>query len=112
MPRARPRKPPPWGRRSSTFITAGAPNPHINYPFLALDQLSARVKDAHAHNLKLKIYYTLRELSSYVTEFWAVRSLGNEIFYPGLGFQTVVAPPDAKTGGARPGQQRFQQARR
>ncbi len=57
------------------------------------------MKDAHARNLKLKIYYTLRELSSYVTEFWAVRSLGNEIFYPGPGFQTVAAPPDAKPAG-------------
>jgi len=61
----------------------GSANPHINYPFLALEQLAARVNDAHAHGLKLKIYYTLRELTSYCAEFWALRSLGNEIFYPG-----------------------------
>ena len=50
-------------------------NPYINYPFLETERLAACVKDAHDRNLKLKIYYTLRELSSYVTEFWAVRAV-------------------------------------
>ena len=39
--------------------------------FPGVDKLSALVSDAHSKNLKLKIYYTLRELSCRATELWA-----------------------------------------
>jgi len=60
-------------------------NPYINYPFLAVDKLSAYVNEAHGFGLKAKIYYTVRELSNHVAEMWALRSLGDEIFVDGLG---------------------------
>ena len=62
-------------------------NPYINYPFLTAGQLSAYTREAHARNLKVKLYYTIRELSDYTGEFWALRSLGNEVFTDGPGFQ-------------------------
>ena len=63
-------------------------NPYINYPFLTTDKLAAYVKDAHAKGIKkVKFYYTVRELSSYAAEFWALRSLGSEVFLDGPGFR-------------------------
>jgi hypothetical protein len=61
-------------------------NPYINYPFIAVDKLSAYVREAHARQMKVKLYYTIRELSDYTAEFWALRSLGNEVFIDGPGF--------------------------
>jgi hypothetical protein len=60
-------------------------NPYINYPFLTVDKLSAYVNEAHGLGLKVKIYYTVRELSNHVVEMWALRSLGDEIFVDGPG---------------------------
>jgi hypothetical protein len=60
-------------------------NPYINYPFLTTDKLAAYVNEAHTLGLKVKIYYTVRELSNHVVEFWALRSLGNEVFVDGPG---------------------------
>ncbi|MBN1421073.1 MAG: hypothetical protein JXP34_20040 [Planctomycetes bacterium] len=60
-------------------------NPYINYPFLAADKLAAYVRDAHAKGLRVKIYYTLRELSSHIAELWAVRSLPDPVFADGPG---------------------------
>jgi hypothetical protein len=60
-------------------------NPYINYPFLAVDKLSAYVNEAHGLGLKVKIYYTVRELSNHVAEMFALRSLGDEVFVDGPG---------------------------
>ena len=60
-------------------------NPYINYPFLTTDKLSAYVDRAHSLGLKVKIYYTVRELTNHTMEFWALRSLGDEIFADGPG---------------------------
>ena len=60
-------------------------NPHINYPFLQNDKLTAYVRDAHAKGIKVKIYYTVRELCNFVAELWALRSLGHEVFTGGGG---------------------------
>ncbi len=76
-------------------------NPHINYPFLTTDQLASYAADAHARNMKVKIYYTIRELSNYTAEFWALRSLGREIFATGPGFRLAdqfAAEPAAEGG--------------
>ena len=62
-------------------------NPNINYPFLTANKLRAYTDDAHARDMKVKIYYTVRELSNYTTEFWALRSLGPEVFATGSGFR-------------------------
>ena len=60
-------------------------NPHINYPFVATDELRHFVDDWHKQGMKVKIYYTIRELTNYVTEIWALRSLGDEILADGRG---------------------------
>ncbi|MFA5056931.1 MAG: glycoside hydrolase domain-containing protein [Opitutaceae bacterium] len=70
-------------------------NPYINYPFLTIEQLSAYISEAHARGVKVKLYYTIRELSNYAPEFWALRSLGSEIHASGPGFRLA----DQFTGG-------------
>ncbi|MCP4642095.1 MAG: hypothetical protein GY851_16750 [bacterium] len=60
-------------------------NPNINYPFIEVDRLGAYIREAHDADLKVKIYYTVRELSNRVAELWALRSLGHEIYTPGAG---------------------------
>ncbi len=64
-------------------------NPFINYPFIANDTLKGLVDKWHEKNWKVKIYYTVRELSNYLTEIWALRSLGFEVLSdgPGGGYQ-------------------------
>ncbi|MBE6569883.1 MAG: hypothetical protein E7658_06680 [Ruminococcaceae bacterium] len=54
-------------------------NWNINYPFLEPEGLKGDVDDAHERGLTYKIYYTVRELSNYATELWALRSFGDEI---------------------------------
>lgn len=58
-------------------------NPYINYPFLTTDKLTAYVKDAHTRGMKVKEYYTVRELSNFTAEIWALRSLGDEVYIDG-----------------------------
>jgi hypothetical protein len=60
-------------------------NPNINYPFIRADKMASYVKEAHDNGIKVKIYYTIRELSNYTAEIWALRSLGTEIFTDGGG---------------------------
>ena len=60
-------------------------NPHINYPFIAVDSMKWFVNQMHSKGQKVKIYYTIRELTNYTTEIWALRSLGNEILGDGDG---------------------------
>lgn len=60
-------------------------NPYINYPFVAVDTMKNFVKKWHDNGLKVKIYYTIRELTNQVAEIWALRSLGNEILGEGSG---------------------------
>jgi hypothetical protein len=60
-------------------------NPNISYPFHHDEALAAYAAQAHAKGLKFKIYYNLGELSNYVTELWALRSLGYEVFCDGNG---------------------------
>jgi len=60
-------------------------NPNINYPFLHTDAMAKYVKEAHGLGMKVKIYYTVRELSSRLPEIWPLRSLGTEVFTDGPG---------------------------
>ena len=60
-------------------------NPYINYPFRTAEAFAAYVKQAHARGIKVKTYYTVRELSNYTTEIWALRSLGFEVYLDGGG---------------------------
>ena len=60
-------------------------NPHINYPLVAVDSMKWFVDKMHEKGQKVKIYYTIRELTNYTSEIWALRSLGNEILGNGVG---------------------------
>ena len=60
-------------------------NPFINYPFLTGDKIKNFTKEWHQKGCKVKIYYTLRELSNATAEIWAIRSLGHEILKDGKG---------------------------
>jgi len=73
-------------------------NPYINYPFKASDEMKSFVERNQARGLRVKIYYTIRELSNHLPELWALRSLQDEIFafgpgggYPWLREHLVVA---------------------
>lgn len=61
--------------------------PFINYPYLddnkePLTQLAAVAHDA---DMRLKVYYTTRELTKNLPEFWALNSLNGEVIFPGPG---------------------------
>ncbi|MFH0760638.1 MAG: glycoside hydrolase domain-containing protein [Bacteroidota bacterium] len=63
-------------------------NPYINYPFMLPDLMKVYIDAAHKIGDKVKIYYTVRELSNICPEIWALKSLGNEIlsYGPGGGY--------------------------
>ncbi len=60
-------------------------NPYINYPFLRPLEMKQFIDRAHDLGLKVKIYYTVRELTNRAPEIFALRSLGDEIFSDGPG---------------------------
>lgn len=64
---------------------ANALNPFINYPFLRSPELGGYVRRAHAAGARVKLYYTIRELTNHAPELWALRSLGDEIYVDGNG---------------------------
>ena len=64
---------------------ATAINPFINYPFLRPAAMKAYVDSAHARGMKVKIYYTVRELTDHAPELFALRSLGGEVIAHGQG---------------------------
>nr|WP_247680043.1 glycoside hydrolase domain-containing protein [Chitinophaga polysaccharea] len=64
---------------------ANSINPYINYPFIATDTMKQFVDDWHRKGMKVKIYYTVRELSNQATELWALKSMGNEVLADGPG---------------------------
>ncbi|MDZ4863886.1 MAG: DUF6067 family protein [Gemmatimonadota bacterium] len=60
-------------------------NPWINYPFLTPDTMRAYIAAAHQRGMRVKLYYTVRELTTRAPELWALRSLGHEVYAPGPG---------------------------
>ncbi len=59
-------------------------NPFINYPYndLFLPRLAAEAEAAHRAGMKLKVYYTTRELTQNMPEFFALNALDGEIIMP------------------------------
>jgi hypothetical protein len=55
-------------------------NPFINYPFLTPDIMKEMVNRNAEQGIKTKLYYTVRELTVFLPELWALRSLGDEIY--------------------------------
>jgi hypothetical protein len=64
--------------------------PFINYPYLDenAEKLKALAMNAHEHDIRLKLYYTTRELTNHLPEFWAFNSLDGELIFPGPGNET------------------------
>ncbi len=60
-------------------------NPYINYPFLTADRLKAFTDLAHQRDMRVKYYYTVRELSNWAPELFAIRSMGDAILPHGKG---------------------------
>lgn len=61
-------------------------NPVINYPFIVRDSLINYIQKEHQAGRKVKLYYTIRELTNYTTEIHALKSLNHEIFVSGVGY--------------------------
>ena len=57
-------------------------NPFINYPFIpeSVALLANYTQTANALGMRVKYYYTVRELSNHAAEIWAMRQLGDEIY--------------------------------
>ena len=60
-------------------------NPYINYPFIVRDSLIGFINHEHENGRKVKLYYTMRELSCHCEEIYAFNSLNNEILAKGNG---------------------------
>lgn len=61
-------------------------NPYINYPFIVRDPLIAFIRHEHGQGRKVKLYYTIRELTTHCEEVYAFKSLDHEIFLGGAGY--------------------------
>jgi hypothetical protein len=79
-------------------------NPVINYPYYdkSLPLLKECVAAAHANDVKVKIYYTLRELTTNLPELFALFSLDGEIICPSPGKDGVNARPITNRNGPHP----------
>lgn len=73
------------GANTINIHHANAINPYINYPFLRPLEMKQYIDRAHELGLRVKIYYTVRELTNRAPEIFALRSLGDEIFADGPG---------------------------
>ncbi len=64
--------------------------PFINYPYLDenIAGLKQLVNDTHDAGMRMKFYYTTRELTKNLPEFGAFYSLNGEIIFPGPGDET------------------------
>ena len=61
--------------------------PFINYPYLDenITELKQLVDKAHTNDLRMKFYYTTRELTKNIPEFYPFYSLNGEVLFPGPG---------------------------
>jgi hypothetical protein len=59
-------------------------NPYINYPFNddSIGRLTDFIKQAHTDDLRVAVYYTTRELTQNLPEFFALDSLAGEVILP------------------------------
>ena len=74
------------GANVNNLHHANEMNPYINYPFIVRDELIDYIKKQHSRNCRVKLYYTVRELTNHAAEIYALRSLGHEIFSSGEGY--------------------------
>lgn len=74
-----------YGANTINIHHANTINPFINYPFLRPQLMKSYIDSAHAEGMKVKIYYTVRELTNRAPELFMLRSLNDEIFSTGKG---------------------------
>ncbi len=76
-------------------------NPYINYPYNSdsFPHLQDFVKKAHGDGLRVNLYYTTRELTQNLPEFFALKSMAGEIILPR---KEGVAWPVTNPGGPHP----------
>ena len=62
-------------------------NPYINYPYNddSFPGLCDLVKRAHERQVRLRVYYTTREITQNMAELFALHSFNGEIILPGPG---------------------------
>jgi hypothetical protein len=80
------------------------PNPTINYPYfdLSLPLLKQSVGNNHASGVKVKIYYTTREITCNLPELFAFWSLNGEIICASPGKDGKNAHPLTNPNGPHP----------
>lgn len=61
-------------------------NPVINYPWIVQEPLKQYIDSMHQIDMKVKLYYTIRELTTHAPEVYALKSLKHEIFVEGPGY--------------------------
>ena len=61
-------------------------NPYINYPYIVRDSLISHIKHQHENGRKVKLYYTIRELTTHCEEVYTFHSLNHEVFLEGVGY--------------------------
>jgi len=66
---------------------ANAATPFINYPYAddTVDDFASLVKAGHEKGMKVKVYYTTREITQNMPELHALHSMNGEIIFPGPG---------------------------
>ncbi len=66
--------------------------PYINYPYAddSFPELADLIKQGHEKGVKVRVYYTTREVTQNMPELFALHSLGGEVIFPGPG-------PEART---------------
>lgn len=59
-------------------------NPYINYPYNddSIGKLQQLTQKAHTDGMRVNVYYTTRELTQNLPEFFALKSMGHEIILP------------------------------
>jgi hypothetical protein len=80
------------------------PNPTINYPYfdMSMPLLKQAVESGHANGIKVKIYYTTRELTSNLPELFVFWSLNGEIICASPGKDGKNAHPLTNPSGPHP----------
>lgn len=60
-------------------------NPYINWPFVpdVVNFMEGFTRDAHALDMQVKFYYTIRELTNHVAELYALKALQGEVLLGG-----------------------------
>ena len=66
--------------------------PYINYPYAddSFPELARLIEQGHEKGVKVRVYYTTREVTQNMPELFALHSMNGEMIFPGPG-------PDART---------------